>query len=381
MDKYDVAVVGGGTIGSYFALVMSKKGYNVVVFEENEEVGVPQHCSGLVSINGFKRIGLWNILKREGLITNYIKGARFYGISGNYKEILLPNPIAVVIDRVNYDKTLANLAIENGTEYLFKSPVKEIRTDGNLTAKINGETKTLYSEVIIDAEGARRRLISNLPSVHHSGLLSSIQIDIKAVKETVPIDTVELHFNVDDFFSWVIPISDSRPVYRVGLSSNKLRMNPYNFLKNFAKKRIGKYKEIRKFGGIVVSSGPLPRYVWGKILAIGDAAGHVKPTTGGGIVLGSIGAYIAANTVHKYLNGSGRLMDYQDNYNSLLGLQYKAMILARSTLNKLRKNGTDLAIRLLPQAIFSNLKADMDLQLEALLKLMFPILNFLWKKR
>src|SRR5204862_6664645 len=46
---YDVVVVGAGPAGLYTALRTAEEGLEVVVLEEHEDVGVPTHCTGLIS--------------------------------------------------------------------------------------------------------------------------------------------------------------------------------------------------------------------------------------------------------------------------------------------------------------------------------------------
>lgn len=48
MEKYDLIVVGGETIGLYLGLQFLKKGYQVVILEQKERPG-KKVCSGLVS--------------------------------------------------------------------------------------------------------------------------------------------------------------------------------------------------------------------------------------------------------------------------------------------------------------------------------------------
>src|SRR2546429_9515985 len=45
----DAIVVGAGPAGLYTALRAAEGGLSVVVLEEHEELGVPTHCSGIVS--------------------------------------------------------------------------------------------------------------------------------------------------------------------------------------------------------------------------------------------------------------------------------------------------------------------------------------------
>ena len=49
MDKYDVAVVGGGPVGGNVAKSIEKKKHKVVIFEQNKRIGEPLRCAGLVT--------------------------------------------------------------------------------------------------------------------------------------------------------------------------------------------------------------------------------------------------------------------------------------------------------------------------------------------
>ncbi len=377
MSNARVAVVGGGTIGNYLASLLSKKNVEVDVYEENGSIGVPQHCSGLISISGLKKIGTWSILEKKNLILNKIRGARFYGKSGKYRVVYFDEPVAVVIDRIKYDQALYDLAEKSGARYFLQTSVKRISPNGYLKAVKKGRIIEKKYDVIVDSEGATRRLIRDFPGVNSKGLLPAVQLDIKirSNKVDVPSDVVELHFNVNDFFTWVIPLDEEKH-YRVGVATSDLMIPHIEFVKKFAKKRLGSYKTLRMFGGLVVSNGPLKKFTWEKVIAVGDAAGHVKPTTGGGVVLGSLGAIIASRIIYSHLENKLDLSTFQVAYTRYLKLQFFAMKTARKLLNILGQNGTDIALKIIPQVIFSNLRGDMDMQLGAFLKLMFPFIPF-----
>src|SRR5262249_44929314 len=45
----DVIVIGGGPAGLYTALLLAQGGVDVIVLEEHPNIGVPTHCTGIVS--------------------------------------------------------------------------------------------------------------------------------------------------------------------------------------------------------------------------------------------------------------------------------------------------------------------------------------------
>jgi flavin-dependent dehydrogenase len=80
-----------------------------------------------------------------------------------------------------------------------------------------------------------------------------------------------------------------------------------------------------KYGGIPLK--PLRRTFGRRVLVVGDAAGQVKPTTGGGIYFGLICAEAAARTLHNALLvndlSASKLSGYQKEWQRKLGKELR----------------------------------------------------------
>ncbi|MHA1615964.1 MAG: FAD-dependent monooxygenase [Candidatus Njordarchaeales archaeon] len=356
---FDVAIVGAGFVGNFVGSELAKKGYRVVIFEEHKEIGFPPHCAGLVGISGLERLGLRNKVLREGLVINEIRGARFFSKRGKYFEIHYAKPVAWVIDREGIDKLLYTEFVSEGGIGRLGIRINEIYPDGTLVA-----TKSLEkfrAQVVVDAEGARRALIRNFPGVYLAGLLPAIQIDVKS-RRKLESDFVEIHFNVPDFFSWVIPLDNQ--TYRVGVASNFLGNRMLYFIKRFAKRRLGEMRIIKTFGGIVVSGPPLKRMVWGQIIAVGDAAGQTKPTTGGGVVMGGLSAKIAAGIIDRYISTEGEfsLENYERVWRRILGNHLRIMLHMKRIMVTFSNLGilTDILFSMIPRGLGKYVGGDFD---------------------
>jgi len=48
-ELYDAAVVGGGPSGSMVAQHIAAEGFKVLLVEEHEQVGHPNHCAGRIA--------------------------------------------------------------------------------------------------------------------------------------------------------------------------------------------------------------------------------------------------------------------------------------------------------------------------------------------
>ncbi|GAG91330.1 unnamed protein product, partial [marine sediment metagenome] len=98
--SYDAIVIGAGPAGLLAANEIAKRGYTVQVLEEHERVGEPDHCAGLLSTSGLKRLG---IKLPKDIIQNTVAGARIYSPAGHSILVERGKREANVIDRKQFD--------------------------------------------------------------------------------------------------------------------------------------------------------------------------------------------------------------------------------------------------------------------------------------
>jgi flavin-dependent dehydrogenase len=107
-------------------------------------------------------------------------------------------------------------------------------------------------------------------------------------------------------------------------------------------------------GGYILTGGPIQKTFYDNLLIVGDAAGQVKPTTGGGVVLGGLCALTAGKTVSEALEEddctSTFLSRYQRRWISEIGNEIRTMLLARKLLNMVNDEEMD--------KIFKNIRAE-----------------------
>jgi digeranylgeranylglycerophospholipid reductase len=98
-----------------------------------------------------------------------------------------------------------------------------------------------------------------------------------------------------------------------------------------------------KYGGIPLK--PLTETAVGRTLVVGDAAGQVKPSTGGGIYFGLLCADIAVNAIDKALKNTGHLTEHISQYDRLwrkkLEAELKREYLARKIYQGLSNQQID----------------------------------------
>lgn len=334
MDLYDVLIIGGGPAGSRVAFNLAELGYRVAVLEKHEGIGEHVCCTGIVSR---KCIDLANV--SNDCILQESKSAKAFAPSGDFLRVSKDEVQAYILDRAVFDLSLAKKAEGQGAEYLLSTCAKaiSIRDQGvEVSVDQRGEAMVLRSRVAIIANGFG----SGLP--HKLGM-GQIKDFIGGAETEVPshgIAEVEVHFSqriARGFFAWLVPLSPHR--VRVGLLS---RENPRRCLKDFldqlaAQGKISSIDSRVIYGGVPLR--PLPRTYGERVLVVGDSAGQVKPTTGGGIYYGFLCADLAAQTIHEAFLANDfskkNLASYEKAWKGKLGRDLQTGYFVRRLYNQL----------------------------------------------
>src|SRR3954470_18526673 len=111
MSSYEVLVVGGGPAGLYAAERFARRGVSTLICEEHVVIGDPVHCTGVLATESFDVLGL-----PQDATLNALASARFVSPSGISICHATPSPLAAVIDRGVFDRTLAQRATAAGVE-------------------------------------------------------------------------------------------------------------------------------------------------------------------------------------------------------------------------------------------------------------------------
>lgn len=292
---HDVLIVGGGPAGNLAAAEMAGAGLDVLVVEEHNEIGSPMDCSGILGVEAFERF----CLPREAIMGE-LRKAILVSPGGFRLEFALKQPIAFLLDRTRFDQALASLAIRRGARFQLGSRVNrlELKTSGVEARIVEGQqTISLQAKAVILAAGVRYRLHLQLGMGRPAEIVTTAQTEV----QVAPSDAVEVYFGQElgrGSFAWYVPFARaSAPMARIGLlaqrgATTKLR----SFLERpeIASRLERVNPHIR---GSVIPIRPLQRTSMSRVLAVGDAAGLAKPTTGGGIYHGLISAHLAAETM------------------------------------------------------------------------------------
>jgi len=366
----DVIVIGGGPCGSFTALNLAKHGAKVTVFEEHSEIGVPSHCTGHLSVEGLKHLGLHPLPAK--IVENTFHGAVFHSPNGNAFSVRFSMPVTCVVNRVFFDKYIAEMAERIGARYCMNSRVESLIIEddfvkGVCVKKKGGSEEKFFGKIVVDAEGVSSRILrlADLPTLNRDMLVNGVQAEVDNVKNTEP-DMVEVFLGKDyapGFYAWLVPKNDGKA--KVGLAART--GNPKELLKRLMLKHPVASKKLRTAKIIQIAfhpltlGGPISRTYSNGFLAVGDAASQVKPTTGGGVVFGMTCAKVAAEVAYEALckdDFSAKFLGvYQRRCKESLDFDVNVMLNIRKVLNAMSDKKVDSVI-----SFCEKLKLDETLQ-------------------
>jgi digeranylgeranylglycerophospholipid reductase len=346
MEKYDVAVVGAGPAGSMAARYAAKEGANAILLEEHHVLGWPVECAGLIG---------WRALEEAELPTNKfilrnLRGATFFSPNGERVAFKAKSSRAYVVDRRLFDRALALEAMQEGAELRLGSAVRDIRRNlnNNSNILILGDNEKIEARVVITAEGVRAHL------AHKAGLglpkliLSGAQVEVP-FKLDDP-EMVEVHLIAGlGLFGWVIPLDADTA--RIGLCATE---RGCECLRAFLKKD---HIRIRLLGSPIslfvggLPLGPSKYTVTDGLIAVGDAAGQVKPSSGGGIypalICAKIAGGIAAAASMQGDCSAERLQEYDKRWRALIGRELDIGMRLNQLLTRMSSKDLDETIQYL----------------------------------
>ncbi len=349
MINYDVLIVGAGPVGTTFARYMALNGFKVGVLEKKKEIGVPLQCAGLLG----KQIKKVNPLPDE-LIINQVYGAYIHSPSNHELKVSKNEPQAYVLDRVGYDKFLAQLAVDAGAELFLNHRVKDVDFKKGQVYMGNGKEE-MFAKVIVGADGYNSLISEKIfnESNKTPKQVQAAQFLVNFKKDLFDTNYVHLHVNavLSPGFIWIIPLTESTA--RIGLFGNKDYHQLNNILKDFLNynTNYGDYSILKKYYGLIPIYDSKKKLVKNNCLLLGDAAAQVKPTTGGGLIMGFKCAKIAADITTKALDNDdmGILTDYESEYQNKFKKELNMQLRVQNIFKTLTNNDLDYMLNKLKE--------------------------------
>ncbi len=301
-------IIGSGIVGTYLA---KQLGDRAEVWEKNKKLK-RKTCGGLISKTGLNSLNL----PHQETVLNKVKSAKIKAGEEQF-TVERKKPQALVLDMKKLKKKLREQAKEKGAK------IKKGKTWKSSQEKNQEKDRTLVGTDGAISQVARKKSKLN-PTYSTYQIVTETQVNP---------DQVELYLGeyAPKFFAWKIPLNKKQA--KLGIAT--LGKNPKKAFKQFTDKEKIEIdeEEIKR-----EESAPIPLFdpdkkIIGKNWALlGDAAGQVKATTGGGVVLGCKSAEYLAEAIKKQ-----KLELYKQKYEENIKPGLKTHLKLRKYLNNSNK--------------------------------------------
>jgi digeranylgeranylglycerophospholipid reductase len=312
--------VGAGPTGSRCARNLAAGGLKVALLEEHRRIGVPSHCSGLVSPRTLEEADI-----REPIAANRLTGAYVHTATGGELTLGGGDTRALTIDRVRLDELLCEQAQGAGAHLLRARMVHAERQNGAvyLNCQRDGRDLQLSARLVVGADGAHSRVARSLglPGPREKVYGLGIEGRLAVPRE----DFVHVFVGrklAPGWFGWIIPTGDGHARAGIGCDRSDKPIRCYRRLVEAFPHLFRDVQVCRMYGGTI----PLdfaPRSYADNVLLVGDAAGQVKPFSGGGIYTGLVAARHAASAAAAALaaddTSAASLRGYERAWKSEIG--------------------------------------------------------------
>ncbi|WP_049998996.1 geranylgeranyl reductase family protein [Halococcus sediminicola] len=341
----DVTIVGAGTAGCYAAATLGRAGYDVTIVERKtaDEAGHIACGDALKGADAFPEAIPKSHIEPSFTNTEVDHGRFEIPQEDAVLDIPVPGELAV-IDRLEYGKLVIEGAENAGTEFHYDTVVNDVeQTDGRVTgidAKRQGDPVEYRSELVIDAAGALSVLQDKADladatfdtNVNYSQFSSAYREVVEVDEPVEWQDALVLKPTQRAAgYLWYFPRTPTEINVGLGFQMSEEPMELVQALRQDLRER-PEFKNATvkdKLGAALPTRRPYDSGVAPGFMAIGDAAAHVNPTTGGGIAGAAYaGKYAGEAAIDAIEDGDvseAALWEYNERVMEHFGGRYAAL--------------------------------------------------------
>lgn len=276
MRRFDLIIVGASFAGLACARTAASRGLKVCVIERKTDPGLGVRTTGILVKEAADELDI------PSHLTRLIRGVRLYAPNGKSTDHSSPGYYFLASDTPNLLRWMADEARRAGAEILFGTPFKRAEQTGDL---VTLPDLGLEGRLLIGADGATSTVGRAFGLDANQRFLGGVEFELEAEPA---LDERFLHCFLDSklapgYIGWAVP---GVGVTQVGLAARHgFRPDARAFLKVYME-RLGlpERRIVARRSGLIPAGATLKTTATGRVMLIGDAAGHVSPVTGGGIV-------------------------------------------------------------------------------------------------
>ncbi len=297
IQRYDIVIVGGSFAGLACARTAALKGLKVAVVDSKPEPGARVRTTGIVVKEASDDFDLPARLMRK------VRGVRLYAPNGRSLDLSAPGYFFQATDTAGVLRWMAGEAERAGATLLYgRKYDSAIEHERGVALPGLG----LHAGFLVGADGARSRVAETFGLSRNTRFVAGLEIECDPLED---LDGRFLHCFADSriapgYIAWAVPGVDAT---QIGVAARRPgRPDLGELLRRL--KSVCDIRNIRvrqRRSGLIPTGGTLSHLGTNRVLLVGDAAGMVSPTTGGGIHMALNFGRRAAQLVSDYLNDRG----------------------------------------------------------------------------
>lgn len=274
--RYDLIIVGASFAGLACARTAALRGLKVAVVERKDEPGDAVRTTGILVKEAAEETDF------PSHLTRLVRGVRLYAPNGRFTDHSAPGYYFLATDTPNLLRWMADEAKRAGADLLLGATVKRATQDAD---SVWLPDLGLSARLLIGADGATSTVARLFGLDANRRFLGGVEFELEPEPD---LDGRFLHCFLDStlapgYIAWAVP---GVGVTQVGLAARHgVRPDARAFLDVY-RNRLGlpARRIIGRRSGLIPAGATLKKTYDGRVMLVGDAAGHVSPVTGGGIV-------------------------------------------------------------------------------------------------
>jgi geranylgeranyl reductase family protein len=294
LRRYDLIIVGGSFAGLACARTAASRGLKVAVVERKRDPGEGVRTTGILVKEAAEETDI------PSHLTRLIRGVRLYAPNGKSTDYSSAGYYFLTTDTPNLMRWMAEEAQRAGATLMLGTAFKGGTQNGDL---VTLSDLGVSARLLVGADGATSAVGRAFGLDANRRFLGGVEFELEPEPE---IDERFLHCFLDSelapgYIAWAAP---GVGVTQVGLAARHgVRPDARRFLEVYRKRlNLPERRILARRSGLIPAGATLQRTHVGNVMLVGDAAGHVSPMTGGGIVqtlrLGRRTAQLAADWIN-----------------------------------------------------------------------------------
>ncbi len=333
-SHFDVIIIGAGPAGSATAIYVdpARTGKRVLMLEAKKQVGLPMQCGEAIPtyeelLTIFPEADCAELYDLpDNIYAGDIAGIKFKAPNG---RTYVANLKGQMFYRDRLDQHLFQLALERQAEYRLACRVKRI--SGKTVETGAG---TFSADIIVGADGVYSTVADSFPAFAQNRDICPCSLVL--ARGDFFADLIELWFEsrFPGGYFWLFPKN------RYGEANIGLGVRGAKHVRKLLDQVLGEIRDaynleiMAKGGGAVPLGGLKSKIVHEHVALVGDAAGMVFPTNGGGTGL----AMMAGKWLGELIAEGRPLQEYSRKVNALMRPVLKSSLRTRRQMDFFRKN-------------------------------------------